>query len=414
MFNILFLLFVSFMAIYINVWFLLMSPDVKARMGEKRKAKRTPAISILIPAHNEATTVAKTLKSLLGLDYPKDKLEVIVIENGSTDNTLNVVRRFVKSVSGLKIRVLSMPESGKAKALNLGLKHAKGELIGVLDADTFVTRTCLKRMVGYFDDSCVGAVTNHVKIVKPHRLIPSLQDIEYIFSAFSKKLISLLDALYVVPGTLSLMRRDLVNKVGFSQDTLTEDMDVAICILKENYKIVNALDAVSYTDVPKSLKGLLKQRIRWYRGFMQNFRKHSDVIFNRKFPHLGYFVLPFASLLAIFIGSFLTLVLIFDIIRSVTLFVKGVAYIPILEKLSLDLGALSITNFIISPYSTISYAIILIETFIILVISFRALKVESKKKFIFLPIYFFMYYCLIMVFWIISAFMELLGRRKRW
>jgi cellulose synthase/poly-beta-1,6-N-acetylglucosamine synthase-like glycosyltransferase len=410
MIKVLFLLSVTFIGIYLNVWFLLIVLGNKSKIREKKKALRTPSISILIPAYNEAKTLARSLKSILKLDYPKSKLDTIVIDNGSTDRTLEVAKRFKK----YGIKVLSLPMRGKTKALNLGLKHAKGELIGVLDADTFVSKRCLKNMIGYFNDKDVGAVTNHVRVASSRKLFPSIQDVEYIFSAFSKKLISLLGALYIVPGTLSLIRRDLVKKIGFSEDTITEDMDIALCMLKKDYKIVNSIDAISYTEVPSTFKALLKQRVRWYRGFIQNVRKHSDMIFNRKYPHLGCFILPFSSFFAIFVGISLTIFLIFGMARNAFFFAKDILYMPVLEKIGMDIGRLSLTSLIAEPYSTITYATIILGSLIVLIISFKSLKMKIRKRLIVLPLYFFIYYNMIMLFWVISAFLEFVGWKKKW
>jgi cellulose synthase/poly-beta-1,6-N-acetylglucosamine synthase-like glycosyltransferase len=410
MIKVLFLLLVTFIGIYLNVWFLLIVLGNKSKIREKKKATKIPSISILIPAYNEAKTLARSLKSILKLDYPKNKLDTIVIDNGSTDGTLEVAKRFKK----YGIKALRLPTRGKTKALNLGLKHAKGKLIGVLDADTFVSKGCLKNMIGYFNDKNVGAVTNHVRVASSCKLLPSIQDVEYIFSAFSKKLISLLGALYIIPGTLSLIRRNLVEKIGFSEDTITEDMDIALCMIKKDYKVVNAIDAVSYTEVPSTFKGLLKQRVRWYRGFIQNVRKHSDMIFNRKYPHLGCFILPFSSFFAIFVGVSLTIFLLFGMARNVFFFAKDVLYMPILEKIGMDIGRVSLVSFIAEPYSTITYATIILGSLIVLIISFKSLKMKIRKRLIVLPLYFFIYYNMIMLFWVISAFLEFVGWKKKW
>jgi cellulose synthase/poly-beta-1,6-N-acetylglucosamine synthase-like glycosyltransferase len=185
-------------------------------------------------------------------------------------------------------------------------------------------------------------------------------------------------------------------------------------MIKKDYRIVSAFDAISYTEVPRSLRSLLKQRTRWYRGFIQNLRKHSDMIFNRKYPHLGCFVLPIASFLAIFIGSALTVSLIFTSIRNIMIFLKDIFYIPIIEKMAVDIGNISFASLIIEPYSAITYSSILIGSLIVLIVSFRTLNVSFKKKLIFLPVYLFIYYSLIMIFWIISALMELVGWKREW
>ena len=287
----------------------------------------------------------------------------------------------------------------------------------MLDADTFVTEDCLKKMIPYFSDPKVGAVTNYIKPIKAKGLLASLQKIEYIFSSFSKKIISLLDSLYIVPGTLSLMRKDIIKDIGFSGDTMTEDMDVALCMLKKGYTIRNSMNAVAYTIVPTNLMDLLRQRMRWYRGFIQNISKHSDIIFNKEHPHLGYFVFPFSSILAIFVGIALTMILLGNLLHNTLLFVRRLFYIPFADTLillTLPIKTFGIVKLFVSPYSTIVYVSILICSFIAVVSAYKLQKIKIKKSMLLLPVYFFVYYMLIMVFWLMSFITELFRFRKKW
>jgi cellulose synthase/poly-beta-1,6-N-acetylglucosamine synthase-like glycosyltransferase len=352
------------------------------------------------------------------LDYPKDKLELIVIDNGSTDRTLALAKEFKKKFFGrLKVKIFTVPAPGKGNALNEGIRHATGELIGVFDADTFVMPDCLSKMVPYFKDAPVGAVTNYVKPTKAKGILASLQNIEYIFSSFSKKILSTLDSLYIVPGTLSLVRKRVLKKIGFSSDTLTEDMDMALCILKSGYRIENNMDAVAYTAVPTDFAGLLKQRVRWYRGFIENVAKHSDVLFNRKYPHLGSFVLPFSSFLAIFVGVALTFVLLSNIMDAALLAVRRSFYIPFagtLDLVAISLRTFSLAKLFVSPYSAITYVLILLSSLLAVVVAFRLQRIRLRSNLLMLPLYFFVYYTMIMIFWAVSIAAELVKFRKRW
>ena len=412
-----FLLFISFIGIYLNVWFLLLTFENKSKLHEKKRPKRLPNISILIPAYNEAKTIGKTLKSVLRLDYPKDKLDVIVIDNGSTDGTAEIVKNAMKDFKkfGKKLKLIRLKKPGKARALNTGLAHAKGDLIGILDADTIVTKSCLKNMVGFFDDKKIGAVTNRVRVDSPKGILGVMQNIEYVFSAFSKKLLSFINALYVTPGTLSLIKRDVIKGIKFSEDTLTEDMDVALCILKRKLKIVNCLNAIAYTAIPRTLGELTKQRVRWYRGFIENTIKHSDILFNKAHPHLGFFVLPFSSFMAIFIGILLTIIAFLSHLHDIIIFLRGLYYMPIYDQMSLAIsGFLDPFRIFLEPYSLITYITILTGTFITLMVTFHLLKVKKRKAMLLIPIYFFLFYTLIMIFWAISVFMEVFKMKKKW
>jgi len=414
----LFIFFVLFVGVYMVVWFLLAATARKDKLHERVSWGRRPHVSILVPARNEERNITRSLESIAGLDYPKGRLEVIFVDNGSTDRTVELADRFRKALRGsLKMKMLSVPVPGKGNALKDGMRHATGEIIGVLDADTYVAPDCLSRMVPYFKDASVGAVTNYVKPAKAAGMMAALQDMEYVFSSFSKKVLSTLDSLYVVPGTLSLIRKDVIMKVGFPNDTLTEDMDMAICILKSGYKIENNMDAVAYTAIPTSLAALLKQRVRWYRGFIENMVKHSDVLFNRKYPHLGGFVLPFSSFLAVFVGVSLTAMLLLSILDSALLSARRVLNVPFadsLDLLSASLGTVNAAKLFASPYSSIVYALILASSVVAVVAAFRLQNIRLRDSILLLPVYFFVYYTMIMVFWAVSIAAELLNARKRW
>jgi len=419
MIYLIFMFFMLFVGVYISVWFLLITLSNAKKLHEKIFWNYFPTVSILVPAHNEENYINKALKSLANIDYPKNKLEVIVVDNGSTDNTFEKAKQFKNKFykNFKKIKLLKLPKPEKAAALNIGVEHATGNIIGVLDADTFVSKDCLKKMVPYFKDIRVGAVTNYVKPAKSKGLLASLQNIEYIFSSFSKKIISMLDSLYVVPGTLSLIRNKVIKKIGFANDTLTEDMDIALCILKSDYKIPNCLDAVAYTMVPTTFIDLLKQRLRWYRGFIQNFIKHSDILFNKKYPHLGYFVFPFSSFIAIFVGISLTSIFFVNTFNLILTFVKRFFYIPpsdTLTFLTIPFKTFSLSKLFLSPYSLIVYSMIFMSSFIAIVVAYRLQKVKIKDNLLVLPLYFFLYYTLIMIFWILSILTEVFKLKKRW
>ncbi|MCX6820825.1 MAG: glycosyltransferase [Candidatus Aenigmarchaeota archaeon] len=418
MLYLLFMFFVLFIGVYLVAWFLLVALSGKDSMHQRPAWVRKPTVSILVPARNEERNITKSLESLSTLDYPKDKLDVIVIDNGSTDGTRKLAEDFrARHAGSLKVRVLSVPEPGKGKALNEAMKHATGEIVGIFDADTFATPGCLSAMVPYFKDASVGAVTNYVKPSSTKGLLASLQGIEYTFASFTKKVMSMLNSVYIVPGTLSLLRKDVIRSIGFSDDTLTEDMDAALCMLKAGYVIENSMDAVTYTVVPASLAALLKQRIRWYRGYFENVIKHSDIMFNKKYPHLGMFVLPFSNTLAVFVGVSLTLVFMSNLLNTVILYARRFFNLPLagaLDIISASLHTFSLGSLFMSPYSTITYALIAASSIAAVIVSFRMQNIRVRDTILIMPLYFFAYYTLMMVFWTAAIVLELVNFRKRW
>ena len=277
---------IAFATTYVAVLFLLLYLE-EAEGMEDPKPKRFPSVSIIVPAYNEGEHIAKTIKSLLSLEYPGKK-EVIVVNDGSTDGTGNVARRFVKK----GVAVIDKPNGGKASAMNLGISRAKGELVAVLDADSIVAGDALLHMVGYFDDPEVAAVTPMMKVWESRTPVQKLQKAEYILNSFMKKLLEQLDAITVTPGPFSVYRRSVFRKLGgFDEKTITEDQEIALRIQRANLRIASSVGAVVYTDAPESLRELYLQRKRWYTGFLQNIWEYRDLV-SPKYGDLGLFVIP--------------------------------------------------------------------------------------------------------------------------
>lgn len=408
MIKMVFYLLSAFVGIYINVWYMLLILENKSRLLARKEAKRFPKVSILIPARNEEKNIGDTIKSVLSMEYPKNKLEVIAIDNNSTDRTADMIRKFKR------VKLLSEKKLGKANALNRGLSIATGEIIGTLDADTLVDKNCLKKSVGYFEDSRVGAVTNFVKVEDDRGILGKFQTIEYAFSGITKKLISFLNSMYITPGTLSLLRKDVIQDIKFSDDTLAEDMDMALSITKKGYRIVNSLDAISYTRIPIGFRNLVKQRVRWYRGFIENTVKHADLMLNRKFPHLGFFILPMAYITILIGIGYLSIVLL-DYFNSLQLLIKSFFYMPIADQVSLVPNSIpKFDTILISPYFPISFFFIFSTSFVLLLYSLKSLSLARKRDVALLPFYMLGYYFLIMIFWSIALFMELFRRKRKW
>ncbi|MDP3742191.1 MAG: glycosyltransferase family 2 protein [Candidatus Micrarchaeota archaeon] len=260
--------------------------------------KALPSVSIVIPVLNEAGTISQTLNSVLALKYPKNKLEVIVVDDESTDNTVKEVQWFAskRGIKELKLIRNKHVGVGKSSALNTGIRSATGELVATLDSDSFPEKTSLVKLASFFADPFTMAVTAAVKVYSPKTMLEKIQGVEYIFVAFTRRLLSFVDSVTVTPGPFSVFRRDVFNKVGlFDENNLLEDQEMAYRIQSHNYKIVGSLDAEVYTQVPSTFSQLMRQRIRWNRGGIRNFYKHRKLL-NPKYGELGAFILPLGVL----------------------------------------------------------------------------------------------------------------------
>lgn len=304
----------AFISVYLMFLFLLIFFSHKKKLYKKPSLKKVPSISIIIPAYNEENCIEKTIKNIKKLIYPK-KLEIIVVDDGSTDNTYKVV----KKIKGIK--VLSKKHEGKAKALNFGLKYAKGEIVACVDSDSYPEKYALLKTIPLFEKD-VAAVTTSIFVKNARNLIQRLQRIEYLFIAWSRKILEHLNSIYVTPGPMSLYRKKILLKVGgFDEKNLTEDIEIAWRLLKHKYKIKMSLNAKVYTNVPKTLKKWWHQRIRWNIGGLQTNSKYFNLFLNKNFGNVGMFLLPFFSIS--YILSILGLFLIFYIIFNWSYFLIG-------------------------------------------------------------------------------------------
>ena len=263
------------------------------------KPTRLPKVTIAVPAYNEENTIAGTVKSLLAMKYPKNKLEIYVINDGSSDNTLKEANKFKK----YGVKVIDKPNSGKADSLNQVIKKCKGEFFGALDADSFAHPEAIKRLVGYFSDPKIMAVTPSMMVFEPKGFLQKIQYIEYLMGVYLRKIVAFLGSIHVTPGPLSLYRVEFFEKYGgYALNNRTEDIEMALRIQKKGYQIENAIDAYVFTVSPRKFVPLTKQRERWYSGFLQNVLAYKS-LFSRKYGNLGLFILP-ASFLSIILVIF--------------------------------------------------------------------------------------------------------------
>lgn len=250
-----------------------------------------PSISVLVPAYNEAGYVGRTIQALLNADYPREKFEVIVIDDGSTDGTLAEARSFASEV----VTVVSKRNGGKHSALNYGLLFAESDVIVTVDADSIVGHDALKRIVAPFERrENIGAVASNVTIWNRDSLVTRCQQLEYTIGVnIYRRMLDYFGVVLVVPGCLGAYRREALEEVfAYDPETLTEDFDVTVKVLKSGRRVVVS-EARVYTEAPSTWKDLYRQRLRWYRGNYMTMFKHWDLVTDPSYGLLHRLAIPF-------------------------------------------------------------------------------------------------------------------------
>ena len=305
-----------FAAIYFEAFLLVTFLSAPARKVRERPTSReTLSVAMIFPCYNEQDTVGGTVDSLLALDYPKEKLSIILVNDGSTDGTAAVMDAYAHYPN---VSVIHQENGGKHTALNAGIAlSGTADLIGCLDADSFVEPSSLQEMIACFADSDVGAATAAMSVHKPANILERMQNAEYILGIALRHILAAVNGIYVTPGPLSLYRRDLLDRIGgFRHGHNTEDMEMALRIQRAGYRIESAHTARVYTKVPSSVPKLVKQRVRWTTGFLRNMtNEYRDLVGNPRYGALGVIVLPL-GFLAILGGIVMFFLVLYQLVRQ--------------------------------------------------------------------------------------------------
>ncbi len=410
-----------FIGLYFTIFWLYIFLDryplfrEEQQKSHQRQPSRFPVVSVIIPAYNAAATIKDCLLSVISLNYPRDKLEVIVVNDGSTDNTAEVVSDVIAGRRDTNIRLISQRNCGKGVALNNAIRVCLGEFFACLDSDSFVAPEALKRMMYVYEQHGheLAIVTPAMKVFMPRNLLQKFQSIEYLTAMFFNRLLSHLDSLYVAPGPFSLYRTSIIRKLGgFDEKNLTEDQEIGYRMQKSHYSLKHCFDGYVYTTSPQTLWQLFRQRSRWWRGSLLNFFSYKSLLLNPKYGHFGVFQLPF-----ILIGYLTVFVMVFFF-----------SYFTILPWLD-SLHNLYLTGFDIKALFSgfgLSFDILrydLGRTFIILMLMAFGLAVfflahrnarESlfKNGFVYLPLYFLFYYLLLSFISVLAVIQLIFGKRN--
>jgi cellulose synthase/poly-beta-1,6-N-acetylglucosamine synthase-like glycosyltransferase/peptidoglycan/xylan/chitin deacetylase (PgdA/CDA1 family)/spore germination protein YaaH len=255
------------------------------------RASFAEPVSVVMAAYNEGKVIAGTLRSLLDTDY-KGEIEVIVVDDGSRDNTGDEIRR----IAGMdpRVRVLQQENRGKARALQRALAAVRHGVVVFVDADTHFQRDTVPRLLEPLADPGVGAVSGHAKVGNLRRFIARCQALEYTCGFnLDRRAYTRWNCITVVPGAISAIRKDAIDQAGgLTLETLAEDTDLTLALHKDRQRIVYVPEAIAWTEAPETVRTLARQRFRWAYGTLQCLWKHRDMVFNWNYRALGWFSLP--------------------------------------------------------------------------------------------------------------------------
>lgn len=239
------------------------------------ESMRMPPVTILVPAYNEGAVIQGSIRSLLDLDYPR--YEIIVIDDGSKDDTYVKAAAYEGDHGRAVVRVITKPNGGKARALNTGIAQATSDYVLCMDGDSALHPATLRRGIRHFEDPHIGAVAGSVKVVNRNNLLSCLQALEYIEGLnMVRAAQGFFRLVNIIPGPIGFFRKSALDKVGgYDHDTYAEDCDLTLKLLLEGWKVQYEPGAIAYTEAPEKLLDLLKQRYRWTRGILQAISKHK-------------------------------------------------------------------------------------------------------------------------------------------
>ncbi|MFQ6020583.1 MAG: glycosyltransferase [Candidatus Aenigmatarchaeota archaeon] len=403
-----FILPIAIIILAVAIFWLTLYIIFRKKINKKPEFKNYfPFLSVIIAAYNEEKNIKNTLNSIFKSNYPKKKMEVIVVDDGSTDKTSEIVKKFPVKLIKYK------PNKGKVFALNKGLSKAKGEIIVTLDADTELESNALKLLSQHFKDERVGAVAGIYKSKNtfswkdiPNFLLEKIQSLEYLGFALVRKQQEMLDSILVVPGAVAAYKKEVLIKVGgFDDDTLIEDYDMTLKIHKAGYKVKCDKYALGWIRAPSNLSSFIRQRTRWYRGGLQVLRKHLDM-FSTKFGAVTF--VWSLEILGMLLQLFVFGVVIFKIIQEFIYF----SLPEILLKLKIWLMNILSLNF---DYFTLVFLFTLFLTSLGIINMIISIKLtnDSKKKLLLYPLMTIYSSFLVLIF-MKSIFQELFNMKRTW
>ncbi len=281
-------LVILFLRYFALLWFAYLGHAERNVLGMK-ELHELPPVSIIIPAYNEGPVIERALTSLMKLDYPE--YEVLVVDDGSTDDTLRIASEWEGQRGPGEFRVVTKRNGGKASALNAGIAMSKHPLVFCMDADSYLEPRTLLAAARHFADPAVGAVAGNVKVENRSKLITKLQALEYIEGLnMPRRAQGFVSAVNIVPGPVGMFRREALEEVGgYDTDTFAEDADLTLKLMSVGWRVEYEDQAIAWSEAPERWRDLAQQRYRWTRGILQAIRKRKS-LFLRPFPDFPLWV----------------------------------------------------------------------------------------------------------------------------
>lgn len=401
-----------FISVYVQIFFLMTFLEKRRHIvhnPENLELDFYPTITIAVPCYNEQETIDKTVKSLLSLDYPKDKIKIFLVDDGSTDNTWSVIQEFKNNPS---IVLLQKENGGKHTALNLALENTTSEFFGCLDSDSLVHPQALLRILKYFErDPKTMAVAPSIIVYNPKNILQHTQKIEYDMAIYTKKMLGFMGGIHVAPGPFSIFRKKVFDDLGlYHKAHNTEDQEIALRMQEHGYKIDHCPDAYVYTSTPDSVIKLYRQRLRWIYGFIKNLIDYKRLLFKKEYGTIALFTLP-SGLVSLFGVIFLFINVIGNIIKFF--------YNKIVEIQTVGFSNVFNFNyhfdwFFVSTKSALLFSLIL---YILIIVSVMIGKkmVEGKYSFSLSIFYFVIIYSVIAPFWVLRAiYNAIISKESSW
>ncbi len=386
-----------FFGLYVTICLLLVFLEYMGDLNRKKKDFQlmdadSPGITVVIPAFNEQETIGATIKGILESDYPGDKLKILVVDDGSTDNTGKIVCKYKDK----RVSYFRKENSGKASSVNQGLKKVKTPYVLIIDADTSIDPDAIAIMMEYIlsDDNAAAAVPT-VDIHDPKSFLEHIQTVEYSLGNFFRRLFASIGSFSLVPACVLARTHELIDLGGFDENTLTEDLEMGLRIRLGNRMILHATEAKAYTKAPDTIKSLQKQRLRWQYGGYENVIKYREFFFNRKYSDFGFFGFP-VFVLSRFVTILFLLFIVYNIFSVITRNLRIIYWAGLDSYLSRLISIPTINL----PLTPLSY-ILMLGFIINLVVFILAMKYSRiKGRFTSFLIY-------ILFFWMIFAYFSL-------
>ncbi|MFA7192472.1 MAG: glycosyltransferase family 2 protein [Candidatus Paceibacterota bacterium] len=400
----------AFCSVYVQVFFLVTFFEKRrsiVKHPDILELTRYPEITIVIPCYNEEKTVSKTVESLCNLDYPKDKLSIFLIDDGSTDGTWDIFKKF-ENIPGISI--FKKENGGKHTCLNLALEKTNSEFFGCLDSDSLVHPQALKRIVNMFNnDENAMAIVPSILVLNPKNILQSAQKAEYEMAIYIKKMLGFMGGIHVTPGPLSIFRKKVFDDLGpYRKAHNTEDQEIALRMQEHGYKIDHCPDSYVYTITPDSFIKLYKQRLRWVYGFIKNMIDYRRLIFRKKYGTVAFFTIP-SGLISIISVLFIFSTLLYNVYQFIYNKIIQVGVVGFSNSYSFKFDWFFFDTKTIFFFSIILYVLLLSAMII------GRKMVNEKRALSINVLYFIVIYSIIAPFWLFRAiFNSIISKESSW